>query len=185
MDIDTLELAPIIMDLSRIIHKINTRELQPARMGSGQKRLMKQVIEHPGLTQSQLGRMLRLHRSTVCHTVHSLEERHYLRRSKDPQGPPGRGVHATRLGLLMFRYSHFALDFLEAQLADGFTRTEFAAFAEYLGRARRHLLRPPWDSLTPWERMEQQAMVAITRGNYDNFHRYPIPIARPTPEEGP
>ena len=184
MDVSTLDLAPIIMDLSRMIHQINTRELQPARLGSGQKRLLKLVIEEPGLRQSRIARALNLHRSTVCHTIKSLEERNYVRRAQHPTDPPGRRIYATKLGHLMFGYSHHALDFLEMQLADGFTREELARFAEYLFRARRHLMRPPWDSLSPLERMEQLAMVAMSMGKYDTFQRRPAPLKAADPNKG-
>jgi DNA-binding MarR family transcriptional regulator len=183
LDIHTLELAPIIMDLSRMIHRINSRELEFLRLGAGQKRLLKVVLENPGLTQSALSRHLAVNRSTVCRAIQSLEALRYIRRAKNPGDPPGRHIHGTRLGRFIFRSAHHSHDFVEMQLADGFTREEYTCFAQYLLRAKQHLARPPWDSLTPFERMQKEAMVAMARGKYDTFHKYPVPLADPS--EGP
>ncbi|MFH2051174.1 MAG: MarR family transcriptional regulator [bacterium] len=72
-----------IRNLVTRIHRFGILHFEYLALGPGQAAVLREIIFHPGLTQSSLSRRLGLHKSRISRIVAHLESIHYVERKLD------------------------------------------------------------------------------------------------------
>ncbi|HEX7053180.1 MAG TPA: MarR family transcriptional regulator [Burkholderiales bacterium] len=102
--------------------------------------------QHPGLSQSDVARLLGFDRATIGQVVQGLEARGFLRRHSSNGNRRNKSVQLTPKGAAALKRAGVAMERTSERLLSPFSRREQAVFVELLGRLASRL---NGDSRTP------------------------------------
>ena len=92
--------------------------------------------EHPGLSQSEVARLLGFDRATIGQVVRGLEARGFLRRDSSGRN---KALQLTPKGAAALKRASLAMERTSARLLSPFNRKEQAVFMELLARLASRL----------------------------------------------
>jgi DNA-binding MarR family transcriptional regulator len=92
------------------------------------------VNDHPGVSQIELGRRLRMDRATTMTTVNRLQQRDYLRRERSGQDRRKQALYLTPAGAAVLNAAKHAVEQHEGWLKARFTPQEAEKLVELLAR---------------------------------------------------
>lgn len=92
------------------------------------------VADRPGLSQIQLGRLLRMDRATTMTIVNRMQERAYMRRERSASDGRKQALFLTEAGIAALAEAKRCIGEHEAWLKARFTATEIEKLVEMLAR---------------------------------------------------
>jgi MarR family transcriptional regulator, lower aerobic nicotinate degradation pathway regulator len=95
--------------------------------------------QHPGLSQSDVARLLGFDRATIGQVVRGLEARGFLRRGNSGDNRRNKAVQLTPKGAAALKRAGLAMERTSARLLSPFNRREQTVFLGLLGRLADHL----------------------------------------------
>ena len=94
---------------------------------------------HPGLSQSDVGRLLGFDRATISQVVKGLEGRGLLSRDNSHGNRRNKALQLTPKGAAALKRAGLAMERTSARLLSPFNRRERAVFIELMARLTSHL----------------------------------------------
>lgn len=134
-------LAPRFHLISRLIRRNSDQDLAVLGIPSGQKDVLWEVLENPGIHQTALVERLHLHKSVVSRALASLEIAGFIQRRVPREKNAPRALYPAPLAAALQKYTHRSLDHLERAICRGFSREERRQFDLSLQRITRNLER--------------------------------------------
>ena len=92
------------------------------------------IMDHPGISQIDLGQRLRMDRATTMTIINRLQARHYLRREKSPTDGRKQALFLTREGEQALVAAKKAIQEHEAWVKSRFTDAEVKTLLDLLAR---------------------------------------------------
>lgn len=97
------------------------------------------AAQHPGLSQSDVARLIGFDRATIGQVVRGLEARGFLRRDSAGGNRRNKAVQLTPKGAAALKRAGLAMERTSARLLSPFNRRQRAAFIGLLARLTSHL----------------------------------------------
>lgn len=97
------------------------------------------AAQHPGLSQSDVARLIGFDRATIGQVVRGLEARGFLRRHSSDGNRRNKSVQLTPKGAAALKRAGLAMERTSARLLSPFNRRERAVFIELMARLTSHL----------------------------------------------
>lgn len=97
------------------------------------------AAQHPGLSQSDVARLIGFDRATIGQVVRGLEARGFLRRHSSNGNRRNKSVQLTPKGATALKRAGLAMERTSARLLSPFSRRDRALFIELMVRLTNHL----------------------------------------------
>lgn len=126
-------------DLPRQLRRIIDEALHEHGLSRTQWRLLAYVIRQPGLTQTELARLLEVERASAGAAIDGLERRQLVERVQHPSDRRVWRIAPTPTAMTMLGGMRETIDEIYAQLFDGFTESELSQLGGFLERMVRNV----------------------------------------------
>lgn len=126
-------------DLPRQLRRIIDEALHEHGLSRTQWRLLAYVIRQPGLTQTELARLLEVERASAGAAIDGLERRQLVERVQHPSDRRVWRIAPTPTAMTMLGGMRETIDEIYAQLFDGFTEGELSQLGVFLERMVRNV----------------------------------------------
>ena len=129
------DLPPLLTKLTRQMHTLQTRDLDYLGVGTGQALVLREIISHYGITQNQVGELLKLDKSTVARAVRRLVEAGYVEKKPNPADRRSHHLLSTNMARVLEPLFETGGNSLAGALLNGFSEEEIEQFGIFLCRA--------------------------------------------------
>lgn len=126
-------------DLPRQLRRIIDEALRGHALGRTQWRLLAYVIRQPGLTQTELARLLEVERASAGAAIDGLEKRRLVERVQHPSDRRVWRIAPTPAAAALLVDMRETIDEIYAQLFDGFSDSELSQLGDFLERMVRNV----------------------------------------------
>lgn len=126
-------------DLPRQLRRIIDEALHGHGLSRTQWRLLAYVIRQPGLTQTELARLLEVERASAGVAIDGLERRQLVERVQHPSDRRVWRIAPTLAAMTLLSAMRETIDEIYAQLFDGFTEGELSQLGGFLERMVRNV----------------------------------------------
>lgn len=145
----TTEIAPALTLLARQMHTLQARFLEHLGLGMGQSLILKEILSNYGINEAQLGRLLKLDKSTVTRAVQRLVQAGYVEKKPNPADRRSHYLLSTNMARVLEPQFNLVNESLAEALLRGLKEEEIEQFGIFIRRTSanvHHVLHSPPES---------------------------------------